>query len=383
MESSISAFHLISVIAAFLSISLGTFLLFIKSKQNRANRYLGLLLLIYALFFIPILFDVLGILDEFPHVIRLNFFSGTLVGPLTFLYCKASIQKDYLSLKKYYYHFIPFLLSIPVFVPTLIKTGEEKLAIYNKVITTGQAPGSNLIIIIMAIFTISYTVFSINMVSQYLKHVKNSSSSIDPSFHRWLLFLSISLLFPIIAVLIITISSAKVILIVTAAFTIASFIFIVYITLTLKPKFFHFIPYQIENLESQKEEKEKYQNSNLQDNQKDKFQEKLLVNMKSQKPYLNPELNISQLSEQLKIPTYYLSQLINERLGCNFLDFVNRYRIEELKDKLMDESLNHYTIITLAYESGFNSKTAFYSAFKKNVGSTPSQFRKENQSVRA
>ncbi len=377
MDSSISLFHVVSVIASFLSVSLGCFLLFIKSKPNRANVFLGLLLITYSLFFVPGFLDIIGLLDEIPHIIRLNFFAGTLVGPFTYLYCKASIHKESLIIKNHLTHFIPFLLSFIWFWPTLIKSGAEKLAIYNTTISEGSVPESRFILILLSTLTLLYTITSIRMVLKYLRHVKNMSSNFDPSFHRWLLFLSFTLLIPIIVVLIVILTKTTILSILTSILTLASFIIIIYITLTLRPKFFHHIPNQIQIVKK----RSKYLNSALKENQKSRYQEKILSFMDHHKPYLNPELTINIFSKQLDISSHYVSQIVNETIGMTFLDFVNHYRIEEVKTKLADNNMNHFTIMTLAYESGFNSKTAFYSTFKKSMNQTPSQFRANCQNI--
>jgi AraC-like DNA-binding protein len=75
--------------------------------------------------------------------------------------------------------------------------------------------------------------------------------------------------------------------------------------------------------------------------------------------------------------THHLSQLINEGLNQNFFDFVNSYRIEEIKKQLHDPKLSHIKIEEIAFQNGFNSKSAFNTAFKKFTQTTPSQFRKE------
>jgi len=376
METNISFFHIVCIISTFLSVSMGMTLVLVKADRNKANIFLGFLLLTYSLFFLPVFFDAINILEKLPHIIRLNFFSGTLVGPLTYLYCKSSIHKDSLSLKKNILHFIPFVISLYFFWPTLIKSGPEKLAIYSITITEGRVPEPGYIIFIMSIISILYTIFSINLVRKYLGHIKNLRSNIDPSFHRWLLFLSTSLLFPIIAVMLISLTGTLSVII--SIIILSSFIVIVYGTLTLKPKFFYDLPDQI--LDSPDDQiKPKYYSSNLQDTQKEKYQSRIIDYMLSDKPFLDPEFTISQFSNQLNIPSNHVSQIINEKLNINFLDFVNKYRVEEAKTKLKDEKMNHYTIVTIAFDSGFNSKTAFYSAFKKHVGSTPSQYRKENQ----
>lgn len=87
-------------------------------------------------------------------------------------------------------------------------------------------------------------------------------------------------------------------------------------------------------------------------------------------------MTLAQLAEQVNIPAHYVSQVINEKLATSFLDFVNGYRVKAAQAKLIDPKLSHYTILSIAYEAGFNSKSTFYTAFKKVTGMTPSQYRK-------
>ena len=99
--------------------------------------------------------------------------------------------------------------------------------------------------------------------------------------------------------------------------------------------------------------------------------------MKKEKPYYAPELTISELANQVKMPINLLSQTINENLNVHFLDFINGYRVEDVKGKLADPQLSHYTILAIAFESGFNAKSTFYTVFKKHAGVTPSEYRRQ------
>ena len=98
--------------------------------------------------------------------------------------------------------------------------------------------------------------------------------------------------------------------------------------------------------------------------------------MQTAKPHLDSNLTLPQLAAKLNLSTHHLSQLLNEQLGRNFFDFVNEYRIAEVKRKLQDPALAHLKIEELAYGCGFNSKSVFNTAFKKFTGTTPSGFRK-------
>ena len=97
------------------------------------------------------------------------------------------------------------------------------------------------------------------------------------------------------------------------------------------------------------------------------------------KPYLNTSLSLSSLAEQLNIHPNKLSWLINEHCGKNFNEFVNSYRLAAFKKKAHDPAYKHLTILGLAYESGFNSKTVFNAFFKKTTGMTPKSWIKSQR----
>ena len=120
----------------------------------------------------------------------------------------------------------------------------------------------------------------------------------------------------------------------------------------------------------------KYANSRLEEGQKVMYMKQLIDYINKEKPYLDPDFGLQHLSRSVSISSYHISEVLNETLGKNFYDFVNSYRIEAVKTKIMDPSERHKKLIALAYEVGFNSKTTFNNAFKKHGGMTPSQFRK-------
>ncbi len=98
--------------------------------------------------------------------------------------------------------------------------------------------------------------------------------------------------------------------------------------------------------------------------------------IQTKKPYLDPELSLRSLAKQIDMHPNQLSWLINENFGKNFNEFINFYRVETFKQISIDPKKSHITLIGLAYESGFNSKTVFNTYFKKETGLTPKQFLK-------
>lgn len=101
-----------------------------------------------------------------------------------------------------------------------------------------------------------------------------------------------------------------------------------------------------------------------------------LVNdyIKEQQPYLDSSLSLRSFAEQIKIHPNQLSWLLNESFGKNFNEYINHYRIETFKSLAKNPQNSNITIMGLAYDSGFNSKTAFNTYFKKETGLTPKQF---------
>ncbi|MEO0895516.1 MAG: helix-turn-helix domain-containing protein [Bacteroidota bacterium] len=109
----------------------------------------------------------------------------------------------------------------------------------------------------------------------------------------------------------------------------------------------------------------------------DLYYEDLLKLMREQKLYTDGELNLSSLAEHLQLSPGYVSQIINEKEKKNFFEFVNHYRVEDVKAKLKDTAFDHYSIMGIALESGFKTKSTFNTVFKKIVGTTPSSYRKK------
>lgn len=123
--------------------------------------------------------------------------------------------------------------------------------------------------------------------------------------------------------------------------------------------------------------KPRYANSKLSEADSCAIDQRLMEHMEQNKPYLDNQLSLRQLADCLDVNTNYLSQVINEQHGKNFFEFINEYRVDALKEKLEQPENRQFTILSLAFECGFNSKTTFNTAFKRITGFTPSQYLKK------
>ena len=102
----------------------------------------------------------------------------------------------------------------------------------------------------------------------------------------------------------------------------------------------------------------------------------LLEYMDKHKPHRESELSLGSLAKQLNISRNSLSEIINNSVGCNFYDFVNKYRVEDVKSMMNDPKNKDFTLLAIAFDAGFPSKSTFNSIFKKFTGLTPSEYRK-------
>jgi AraC-like DNA-binding protein len=103
---------------------------------------------------------------------------------------------------------------------------------------------------------------------------------------------------------------------------------------------------------------------------------RVVAYMEERKPFLDPELTLSDLAKQLNVSRSQLSQLINAGLGNNFYDFINKYRVEEVKKLMSDTRMRNFNMLGLALEAGFKSKSTFNLIFKRFTGLTPSEYKK-------
>jgi AraC-like DNA-binding protein len=103
------------------------------------------------------------------------------------------------------------------------------------------------------------------------------------------------------------------------------------------------------------------------------WRDKLLALMAAERPWLEPELTLAELAQRLRLHPAQLSKVVNLGCGQNFSDFVNRYRVEEAQRKLADPRFAHYSLVGVALESGFNSKSTFNRVFKKLTGQVPGE----------
>lgn len=125
----------------------------------------------------------------------------------------------------------------------------------------------------------------------------------------------------------------------------------------------------------------KYLKSGLKEEEAHVHVETLIQYVVTEKPYVQSRLSIQDLAQALDVPVRHLSQVINEHLDQSFYDFINRYRVEEFKTRVADPRHKNYTLLSIAIDCGFNSKSSFNRIFKKFEGCTPTEYMRRSSRV--
>ena len=301
--------------------------------------------------------------------------------PIFFFYVYALTQQQSLPKKWYVIVFIPFIVYALNFIYYYFWVFENsKVSFYNGLLyLDGQLslPWAFFVFLFLVIEPVFIMLFYV-LLNGYKKRIRDSFSSIDKINLNWLKvifniwFISAAVLVPISALTVGGVIGLSVHLMqVLVELANVVFLFIL--------GFYGFKQTTIfSNLDLAKsidvKEPVSYERSGLSKEQAAHYHQQLLALMKEKRPYLNGELSAGELAQQLNISVNHLSQVLNTVQRQNFFDFVNGYRVRQVIEKMKDPRNQHLTLLAIALDSGFNSKTSFNTIFKKATNQTPSRY---------
>lgn len=368
--------------AAFLVIALhGLVLCFLFCVRNagrkRPNRLLGSFLLLSSINLIGCLLYLAGFITTIPYLLALQGAFQMLYGPLLYFYVLSVMDPAIQNTKQDLVHFSPFFFCLVWMIPLyVLQDSSQPVAFLEPVIRTGFATQTlSMIFVLMPVVLLGgYTLNVLKLISGNSRHGTSRLPDINLTTETcgWIRLITGALDG---CILIFFVSHMLLLISGTPA---ESILYIIMIALSLfifGVGYVHLINPDV--LKNAHNGKSKYENSSLSTTEAKAHLEKLLDYMNAVKPYLDGDLKLDNLADRLSIPSHHLSQIINERLEKNFYEFVNGYRVQEAKRIFSDPQKKKYKILRVALESGFNNKTSFNTVFKKEVGMTPSEFRKK------
>ena len=360
------------------AISIGLFLsliLFLSRKGNtRANKFLSLLIFFFSIAQIWDFLMYTRLILKFPHMMMAVNPLILVLGPLVFFYVKSLTKIDWTFSASHGVHFIPAIAFYIYFLPVYILDEQEKLRLISDAFLYHKFIIPRPFYIFAVIQILAYLIYSMRVLREHSKYIKNNYSFTEHVNLNWLKRLLFIFILLWLTFALRSLYAIKMIWETSAILSVLTMYIVGYFGYN-QPAIFSEL--SVETMPaSKKEEKKKYASSSLTEKESTEYLEKLQVLMKNDKIFLKSDLKIGDVAEEIGLPVNYVSQIINEKLGKNFYDFINEYRVDEAKKRFADIQYNSMTILAVGFDSGFNSKTAFYSAFKRITGVIPSEFKK-------
>ena len=359
----VNLLHITCMVVIFQAL-LMTVILFTSERKKKSSILLGYWFFVFGILMICSLLVSHGVWQYFQNYQGIIFIVSQvslLIGPLFFFYIKSLLEENLFFNKRDLIHISPFVLIVSYLIVRYTFSGQFPV---------WMSPLDFLSSVFFLIQNFFYYILIIKLISSYGISIRTFFLRRGDLRYNWIRFLIIGSFVIWLAKL--QIFTLKFIFrnepgsfYTATTYVMGLFLFftsMVYLFLK-KPKIFSF--------------NRKYECSNLSEEYKKKIKKQLIEYMDDEKPYLDPDLKLNILAENLSLSTNYLSQIINEMFDQNFNDFVNQYRVQECIDCIKDSNNGHKTLLRIAFECGFNTKATFNSAFKKFTGVTPKRFRKQ------
>jgi AraC-like DNA-binding protein len=383
MNGPMSQFLDFLTIAEFSQVILLIFILLVMDKNRKSNTFFAAFLFVFSLnFFSFFLFRLeIKILSFILAAVSLPGIS--IAGVLIYFYALSITGLLEKFRLRQLIHFIIYFASLIFFIIIVdnIDGVPHKSPSFHKALFT--------MISIGLINSISYIVYTMIVLQKYNKKIANYYSDLERMSLSWLMKIT-SLSFIALTLWCVTFWFSHLGLIPKSpagiAMNLIFLIVIIFITayhLINQPEIFR------KNIEMEHAVDKtgdsavnaKYARQSIDEKMQEEYFDILNSFMAEKKPYLDENITIKDLAEEIKIPPHHLSIVINNLLNKNFYTFINEYRIKEAVSILDDPENSDASIIAIAFRSGFNSKSTFNSVFKKITGQTPSEYRNRKTSA--
>ena len=360
---SLNLFNILTVISVFITMMLSLFFFINKRGFVLENKILACLLMIFNLqifySFATSTFAFQYFLDWHKPLFLLRQ-TSFLTGPLIYFYVNSFLKKKDVFNYQSAMHLLPFLAAVMFLLLSYRQMNE--FVIWKSVLDlnfTILILAQNLLYIVLSLLSMKTTTITFK---GFYKNILISSR------HPWLQILLVGF----IVLWIVILHSFAIFMIVrrpgwcaytASIYSLAAFLFIntIMFFLLLKPDVYYIIA--------------KYKNNKLRADDKSEYIQKLQYYMESQKPFLNPDITLETLANEISVNPRTLSQIINETYKKNFKSFILEYRIRESMKILADDKHSDLTILEVLYQVGFNSKSAFNNQFKLFTSLTPIEYR--------
>jgi AraC-like DNA-binding protein len=356
-------------------------------------------------------FDNRDFFLTFPHLSKVGWLLPTFFGPLFYLFTLKLTSKKPRFRRFDLIHFIPSLLAFIYLLPYYLRSREQKIA-YLDNFELASKDDFGLLNQFNNFQLLFYLVLALLVLARYKKKIFATFSQVEHIRLRWLQQFAYFTLAILLLGMVAFYAKKLEIPVLTEIYryhlhylcVIIMIYWIGYKALA-QPRIFGQLPQKAVNAMAQPNAEtntnvtvlnhtpelgepttiaapavaKKYQKSIVKPHDAQTYLDLLLAYMEAGKPYRQSNITIQELAAEINIPKHHLSQVINDKLGKNFYDFINQYRVAEAQLMLVNPKYKHLTNLAIAEEAGFNSKATFNAVFKKQTGQTPSEYVRNNR----
>jgi len=364
----LSLLAILNLLGAAQGLLLSLALLGVRSDNKTANRLLAALTFTISIGVSGAVLLTSDYVFYFPHLSRLHQPFSFLAPPLLFLYIRTLTSPKEKLESKDFLHLIPFVLVLVLLLPYFFQSGAGKIRILSLEYIGQLDQWYQIRSALFITQFLGYLVLIALTIIKYSRSVKAGKSARNDAVQFEIRFFVIAASILWVAIILrLAIQTIPNLLVPLGASM------LVYALGYLKMR--RPAPQTAEKDEIDEFSVKKYEKSLLTPERAERYLRKVLEFMEKERPFTDGDLTVQKLAEKLSIPAPHLSQTINEQLGKSFPDFINSYRIEEAKKRLLDPAFKHLSILGIAEDVGFSSKSSFNAVFKKHTEMTPSEFR--------
>lgn len=363
-------------------------LLFNKKQRDRSDLWLAYWLMICGLHIFLYYLESLSVSNSFsnPHLLSVSSPLTVVHGPFIYFYIHSLIRIRKITFLEYVLHFIPFLLIL-VYLSFFIyfQSAEQKIEIFKNLSTNGLPWHVYLFWPMVLLSGPVYISLSIVALKKHKKNVYSLFSYTESVDLHWLklvlvgvgiVFLSI-IVFEILSDVLHVLdefSSGNYIFLAASLFIFVIGYFGIKQTSVFRSEQLALVSREIADNKAIGPKTDKYKKSGLKQEEIPIYFTTIQKLIQDKELFLNEKLCIADLANELGLNINYVSQVINQESGMNFFDFINAHRIRRFIDEVQKNENRNLTFLAIATDCGFNSKSSFNRAFKKNTGITPSEF---------
>ncbi|HEY4326639.1 MAG TPA: helix-turn-helix domain-containing protein [Mucilaginibacter sp.] len=342
-----------------------------------ANRWFGIFLFSVGCMLLNVIIDVTKANDKYAQLIAFNELSRFALAPALYLGVLYYTSATNSFIKKQYLHFIPFAVF---FICTISYVIKPHTSIFNSAWFPEILKNALQIFIVLSvrIQLPVYWALSWYRLVRHQKSIQMVASNTTPVNLNWLKYLLLGLFVMILLSYNDTLFKIQFLKTFSPMAYLSGTLFITYFLLRQKEIY----PYEERELEDinlliNETKKNPVTRPRFSSEYLADLKTKVVILMEHEQLFLDNELSLPELAKKLAVSPHDLSYLLNEGFGVNFFQFVNTYRVNEAKRLMLSDKHRHLNMLGIAYSAGFNSKTTFNTAFKKETGLSPSQYIEE------